>query len=123
MATSPLHRLQELGQSVWYDNIRRALLDSGRLREYLDEYAVTGVTSNPSIFERAIAGSTDYDDQLCADLEDGLEDPEELFWSLAVRDIRDTADLLQKIYDDSDGADGFVSRCPAPRPGSVRSRS
>lgn len=60
--TTPLHRLQALGQSVWYDNIRRALLDRGRLRDYVEQYGVTGVTSNPSIFERAIADSSDYDE-------------------------------------------------------------
>ncbi len=114
MAT-PLHRLQELGQSVWYDNIRRALLTSGRLAEYVDRYAVTGVTSNPSIFEKAIAGSSDYDEQLRELLDDGTEDPEEIFWALAIRDIRDTADLLRDTYDASDGADGFVSLELPPR--------
>ncbi len=113
--TTPLHRLQDLGQSVWYDNIRRALLDSGRLREYVDQYAVTGVTSNPSIFERAIAGSSDYDEQLRSSLDEGIEEPEELFWELAIRDIRDTADLLRDVHDASDGTDGFVSLELPPR--------
>ena len=113
--STPLHRLNELGQSVWYDNIRRALLDSGRLREYVDDYAVTGVTSNPSIFERAIAGSSDYDGQLRSSLDAGIEDPEELFWELAIRDIRDTADLLRDVHDRSDGTDGFVSLELPPR--------
>ncbi|MEX2466697.1 MAG: transaldolase family protein, partial [Gemmatimonadota bacterium] len=72
----PLYQLQELGQSVWYDNIRRALLDSGRLREYIEQYAVTGVTSNPSIFEEAISGSSDYDEQVASAVERGIEDPE-----------------------------------------------
>ncbi|MEX0659567.1 MAG: transaldolase family protein [Egibacteraceae bacterium] len=58
---APLQQLHDLGQSIWYDNIRRALLDSGRLGEYVRDYAVTGVTSNPTIFERAISGSSDYD--------------------------------------------------------------
>ncbi len=112
---TPLHQLRELGQSVWYDNIRRALLDSGQLRDFLDDYAVTGVTSNPSIFEAAIAGSSDYDEQLAVAIDGGLDDPEALFWELAVRDIRDTADVLRDIYDASDGADGFVSLELPPR--------
>ncbi|MFU8842107.1 MAG: transaldolase family protein, partial [Nitriliruptoraceae bacterium] len=61
---SVLTQLTDLGQSIWYDNIRRALLDSGELADYLDRYAVTGVTSNPTIFENAIAGGSDYDEGL-----------------------------------------------------------
>jgi len=112
---SPLYRLRELGQSVWYDNIRRALLESGRLREYVEGYAVSGVTSNPSIFEAAISGSGDYDAQIAAAVESGVDDPEALFWDLAIRDIRDAADLLRDAYDASAGADGFVSLELPPR--------
>jgi len=111
----PLHQLHELGQSIWYDNIRRAMLDSGRLREYVEEYAVTGVTSNPSIFERAIAGSSDYDTALRAAVERGVRDPEALFWELAIEDIRDAADVLRPVYEASDGEDGFVSLELPPR--------
>lgn len=111
----PLRRLQEVGQSIWYDNIRRALLDSGRLRMYVERYAVTGVTSNPSIFERAIAGSQDYDAGLRAALDRGVTDPEELFWELAVRDIRDAADILRDVHDATEGTDGFVSPELPPR--------
>jgi transaldolase len=111
----PLHRLHELGQSIWYDNIRRALLDSGRLREFVEEFAVTGVTSNPSIFERAISGSGDYDARLHAALARGITDAEELFWTLAVADIQDAADVLRDVYDASEGADGFVSLELPPR--------
>ena len=114
MAT-PLHRLHDLGQSVWYDNIRRALLDSGRLAEYVDQYAVSGVTSNPSIFERAISGSSDYDDTLRVAVERGVDAPEELFWDLAVRDIQDAADVLRGTYETSGGSDGFVSLELPPR--------
>jgi transaldolase len=113
--TTPLHRLQELGQSIWYDNIRRAMLEGGQLREYLKDHAVSGVTSNPSIFERAIAGSSDYDDQLRDALTGGSRDPEELFWDLAIRDIQDAADLLRDIHESSDGTDGFVSLELPPR--------
>jgi transaldolase / glucose-6-phosphate isomerase len=112
---APLHRLHELGQSIWYDNIRRALLDSGRLRAFVEEFAVTGVTSNPSIFERAIAGSGDYDAPLRAALARGTTDAEELFWTLAVADIQDAADVLHDVYDASEGTDGFVSLELPPR--------
>lgn len=112
---TPLHRLQELGQSVWYDNIRRALIDSGKLLEYIESYAVTGVTSNPSIFERAISGSSDYDALLGDAVARGLEDPEALFWELAVGDIRDAADLLRPTFDTSQRSDGFVSLELPPR--------
>jgi transaldolase len=112
---TPLYQLQELGQGVWYDNVRRALLDSGRLREYIEQYAVTGVTSNPSIFERAISGSSDYDEQFGNAVERDLGDTEELFRDLAIRDIQDTADLLQGVYEASEGTDGFVSLELPPR--------
>ena len=111
----PLHRLHDLGQSIWYDNIRRALLDSGRLRELVEQFAVTGVTSNPSIFERAISGSGDYDVRLREALAAGMTDAEELFWKLAVADIQDAADVLRDVYDASAGADGFVSLELPPR--------
>lgn len=111
----PLRRLHELGQSIWYDNIRRALLDSGGLREYVDEFAVTGVTSNPSIFEHAISGSSDYDGGLRDALDRGTTDPEELFWDLAVRDIQDAADVLRDVHDATEGVDGFVSLELPPR--------
>jgi transaldolase len=113
--TNPLHRLREVGQSVWYDNVRRVLIDSGQLAAYLDEYAVSGITSNPTIFEHAISGSDDYDGALRRSVEAGVEDPEALLWELAIRDIRDAADLLRPTYDASGGADGFVSLELHPR--------
>jgi transaldolase len=113
--STPLHRLQDLGQSVWYDNIHRALLNSGRLREYVDRYAVTGLTSNPSIFEQAIAGSSDYDETLRLAVQRGVDDPEELFWELAICDIQDAADVLRDTYEASGGTDGFVSLELPPR--------
>lgn len=115
MTENPLHVLHELGQSVWYDNIRRALLTSGDLARYTDEYAVTGVTSNPTIFERAIAGSDDYDEVLRGAVERGVDDAEALFWELAVADIRDAADVLRGVYDRTDGGDGYVSLELPPR--------
>ena len=112
---NPLEALAATGQSIWYDNIRRALLDSGELETYLDRYAVTGVTSNPTIFEQAISGSRDYDDGILHALGAGVDDPEEIFWRLAIRDIQDTADLLAPIHEDTDGIDGYVSLELPPR--------
>ncbi len=112
---NPLHELQQLGQSIWYDNIRRAFIDSGQLADYRERYAVTGVTSNPTIFERAISGSDDYDDMLAKAIDEGLEEHEEVFWRLAVRDVADAADVLREVYDDTGGGDGLVSLELPPR--------
>ena len=105
---NPLFQLQERGQSVWYDNIRRGLITSGGLQRLLDDYAVVGVTSNPTIFNKAISGSTDYDGALRALIEGGTHDPETLFWLLAVEDIAMTADVLRPVYEETKGADGFA---------------
>lgn len=113
--STPLHRLRDLGQSVWYDNIHRGLLDSGGLRTYVDQYAVSGVTSNPSIFEKAIAEGSDYDGALGLALERGVDDAEELFWEVAIQDIQDAADVLRDTYEASGGSDGFVSLELPPR--------
>ncbi|MFN2556470.1 MAG: bifunctional transaldolase/phosoglucose isomerase [Nitriliruptorales bacterium] len=107
--TNPFHQLQELGQSVWYDNIRRAMLDSGQFARYLEQYAVTGVSSNLTVLERVISGSDDYDDTLREAMEEGVDDAEEVFWDLILRDVQDAADLLRGIYVATDGVDGFVS--------------
>ncbi len=110
-----LQDLAAAGQSVWYDNIRRALIDSGELARYLDAYAVTGVTSNPTIFEQAIAGGGDYDQGIAAAVSEGIDDPEVVFWRLAIRDIQDTADLLAPIHEQTQGRDGYVSLELPPR--------
>jgi len=102
-----LHELANQGQSLWYDNIRRALIDSGELRALLDA-GVMGVTSNPSIFEKAIAGSADYDDAIQALAADG-KSVAEIYEALAIEDIQRTADLLRPIYDNTNGVDGYVS--------------
>ena len=102
-----IHELTDFGQSIWYDNIRRALLDSGELQALLDD-GVMGVTSNPSIFEKAIAGSADYDDAIRA-LAGTDKTTEQIYESLALEDIQRTADLLRPIYDKTDGVDGYVS--------------
>ena len=102
-----LHDLAEMGQSIWYDNIRRALLDSGELQALLD-LGVIGVTSNPSIFEKAIAGSTDYDHDMHHLVDDG-KSIDEIYEALVLEDIGRTADLLRPIYDKTDGVDGYIS--------------
>jgi transaldolase/glucose-6-phosphate isomerase len=102
-----LGRLHEAGQSVWYDNIRRRLLGSGDLVRYRDDYAVTGVDANLTIFERAITSSHDYDDALRAADRGG--DPGDLFFQLAVEDTVATADLLRPVFDETEGLDGFAS--------------
>ena len=98
---------RRLGQSIWYDNIRRGLIDSGELQRLID-VGVTGLTSNPTIFEKAIAGSTDYDDALLALAREG-KSAEEIYEALAIEDIQAAADLLLPAYEQSDGADGYAS--------------
>jgi transaldolase/glucose-6-phosphate isomerase len=98
--------LNRLGQAIWYDNIRRSLLESGELQALIDE-GVSGVTSNPTIFEKAIAGSEDYDEDLQRLSGEGAA-PEDIFWTLAADDMRRTADLLRPAYDRTEGADGYA---------------
>ena len=105
--TNSLQRLQALGQSVWFDNIRRGFIRSGELQRLVD-MGVSGLTSNPSIFEKAITGSSDYDDALL-DLALAGNSATEIFESLAIEDIRDAADLLLPVYERTAGADGFAS--------------
>ena len=111
--TNPVQEANRLGQSIWYDNIRRGLIKSGELQQLIDS-GVTGLTSNPTIFEKAIAGSTDYDDALLEQSQHGLS-TQELFEALAIEDIRATADLLRSIYDRTGGTDGYASLEVSPR--------
>ena len=103
-ATQALH---ERGQSLWLDNITRGMLDSGQIQHYIDNYAVTGLTSNPSIFDTAIK-SGDYDDAIRTGSAQDLSD-EELFFELALDDLRRAADLFLPIHERTDGVDGWVS--------------
>lgn len=100
-------RLHELGQSLWLDNITRELLDSGQLQRYIDEYSVTGLTSNPSIFDKAISAGG-YDDAIGAKAASGVA-REQLFFELAIEDLRRAADMLAPIHERTDGVDGWVS--------------
>jgi transaldolase len=104
-ATRTLH---ERGQSLWLDNITRNLLRTGVLRRYIDELAVTGLTSNPTIFDHAIKNSKDYDDAIKRKLAQG-ESGEKLFFELALEDVTEAADLFRPVYDQTCGVDGCVS--------------
>lgn len=104
----PSSQLNALGQSVWLDNLTRELLDSGALRRYIDEHAVTGLTSNPTIFDRAIKGSTRYDEAIRAGARQGRSG-EALFFDLAIEDIQRAADLFAPAYERTHGVDGWVS--------------
>jgi transaldolase len=106
-AQTALHRLQALGQSIWLDSISRDLIRSGELQRLVDQ-GLQGMTSNPTIFEKAITGSADYDDLLRQSARAGMS-PAAIFEALAVRDIRAAADVLRPVYERLDGADGFVS--------------
>jgi transaldolase len=104
-----LRRLREAGVSIWLDTLSRDLLDSGRFAELIAGSGVTGATSNPTIFARALAGSERYDEQLAALAAGGTHDRQALFFAVALDDIRRAADLLRPAYEASGGRDGFVS--------------
>jgi transaldolase len=109
MPDSNLHKLSALGQSVWIDYLSRELLKSGELARMMDEAAVVGVTSNPTIFQKAIGGGSLYDAQLKEILESGERDAKEIFLQLSSHDIGDACDLLRPVWDKSNGLDGYVS--------------
>src|SRR5262249_10389070 len=105
---NPLVQLQKFGQSFWLDYIRRNLITSGELQRLIDEDGLRGMTSNPSIFEKAITGSTDYADFLEKLRSENLS-AGEIFERIAVRDIQDAADHLRPVYDATKRRDGYVS--------------
>src|SRR5262249_14296914 len=108
MAKNPLFELREYGQSIWYDSISRSMITSGRLQELIDDYAVVGVTSNPTIFEKAIGGSADYDADIRTLSEAGHRAPQ-IYERLATDDIRRACDVLRPLYDQTNHVDGRVS--------------
>jgi transaldolase len=111
---NPLLELQNYGQSVWHDNISRELLDSGALERLIEEDGLRGLTSNPTIFEKAINGSTDYDALLRSLVRQG-KDVKEIYEALAIEDIQRAADLFRPIFDRTSGQDGFVSLEVSPK--------
>ena len=113
MASNPLRVLNSLGQSVWFDYIRRRDLISGHIKELIDNDGVSGITSNPTIFEKAISGGDDYDEAIRKLIETG-QDTAHIFEALEVEDIRTAADLFRPTYDSTEGRDGFVSIEVAP---------
>ena len=108
MNKNPLVRLQEFGQSIWLDLIRRSMLTSGELKQLIDEDGLRGVTSNPAIFEKAMAGSTDYSAAIRSLALEG-KTSEEIYRLLAIEDIQLGADEFRPLFDKLDGRDGFVS--------------
>ncbi|MDQ6945869.1 MAG: bifunctional transaldolase/phosoglucose isomerase, partial [Actinomycetota bacterium] len=118
-AAGPIGDIVALGQSVWFDNIRRGLLASGEFERMVREDGLSGVTSNPSIFEKAIAGSTDYDEALAevrtaSALEAKAPNPKSVYEGLAIADLRQAADVLRPVYEKSAAGDGYVSMEVAP---------
>ncbi|MGA2215885.1 MAG: transaldolase [Bryobacteraceae bacterium] len=105
---NPTQELHQLGQSLWLDNITRGLLTSGTLRRYIRDFSVTGLTSNPSIFDLAIKNSNFYDDAILQKRKQG-KSGEALFFELAIEDLRQAADLFRPVHDATSGMDGWVS--------------
>ena len=114
MATSRLHELTALGQSVWVDNLSRQMLRDGELERLMREDAVTGITSNPTIFAKALSEGDAYDEQLAETLETE-SDPKEVFLALATRDVSDACDVLAPVWEETEGREGYVSIEVDPR--------
>ena len=108
MRENPLKELEKYGQSVWHDYIRRKEILSGELKKRIDEDGLLGVTSNPSIFEKAIAGSDDYDGSMRQYVSEGLDAPQ-VFQRLAIEDIQKATDVFRHVYDLTNGLYGYVS--------------
>ncbi|MCC8408494.1 transaldolase [Mucilaginibacter sp. UR6-1] len=105
---NPLQRVSDYGQSIWLDYIRRKFVQSGELKKLIDDGELKGLTSNPAIFEEAIAKSDDYNESISELTKQG-KSPEEIFLSIAVEDVRAAADLFKGVYEESNGLDGYVS--------------
>jgi transaldolase len=108
MATNKVKEIHSFGQSIWLDFIDRAIIASGNLKKLIDEDGVRGVTSNPAIFEKAITSSSDYDADI-RKLADGNKTNEEIFFGLAISDIKQATDIFKSLYEESKGGDGYVS--------------
>jgi transaldolase len=103
-----LARLTALGTSIWLDQIRRSLVQGGELRRMVEEDSLRGMTSNPAIFEKAILGADEYDDQIQTLVDEG-KDAREIYQAIAIQDVQGAADVLRSVYDETDGYDGYVS--------------
>src|SRR5258708_29179795 len=110
--TNRLKEIEALGQAIWLDNLHRGLVEDGDLQRLIEDDGLTGVTSNPTIFEKGMGHSDRYDEDFRAHAD--IEDPEEVFFQLAYKDVRGAADLLRGVFDETSGADGFVSFELAP---------
>ena len=110
MISNPLIKIPELGQSIWYDNISRNIIDSGDLHRMIIDDGIRGVTSNPTIFQNAISSGSEYDD-LIKDMlnENNNLSIDDLYEKLIVNDIKDGADVLRSVYDETNGLDGYIS--------------
>jgi len=113
VSENPLRQLQQYGQSFWYDDIQRGLITSGKLRQTIDEDGLRGMTANPTIFNKAISDSHDYDDAIMTLIKDDKR-PVEIYEALATEDVRLAADVFRPIYEQTGGSDGFVSLEVAP---------
>src|ERR1700749_3909715 len=102
-----LTEIMQLGQSIWYDNIRRAMISTGDLAKKIEEDDLRGITSNPTIFEKAITGSSDYDEQLHSLVQSGAS-VNEIYEGLVLDDIGRAADILKPVYDKTDALDGYI---------------
>ena len=108
MATNRVKQIHSFGQSIWLDFINREIIKSGELKKLIDDDGVRGVTSNPAIFEKAITSRSDYDADI-TELAKNTTDNEEIFFGLAVKDIKNATDLFKGVYEESKGVDGYVS--------------
>jgi transaldolase/glucose-6-phosphate isomerase len=108
MKGNPLLKIQEFGQSIWLDFLRRKMISSGELKGLIEEDGLRGITSNPSIFDKVITGSRDYDDDIRAFALEG-KSAEEIYEALTVKDVQDASDLFRSLYEESEGESGFVS--------------
>ncbi len=108
MGKNPVYQIKDFGQSIWYDNIERSILTSGKLEKMVEEDGVCGVTSNPTIFEKAITQSKEYDSEI-EELTQKNKTPEEICESLTIKDVTLAADILYKIYMETERKDGYVS--------------
>jgi transaldolase len=110
----PTEKLREAGQSLWLDNITRTMLGDGTLAGYIEELSVTGLTSNPTIFDKAISGGEAYDEQI-GELAGKLDDPEEIFFQLALADLREATDLFKPVHERTAAVDGYCSLEVSPK--------